>query len=163
MCPGPSSPDGQRILEIFEKAGLLLFGDAPMSPGPNGIGTKDEENGVEPCEKGTFGLLFDEILAEPPPKEVRKAPARRRLDDDVGEEEMENTGPLRPAKGGGDHLSDLGVYTATEPAKPLDPEVGPWNSPPNQTSPLVVLQNTAVTFPSKPPPPSAEKEFLDGS
>lgn len=43
----------------------------------NGMGTREEENGVAPAEKGTLGLVV--ALREPVPKAVTKEPAKKML------------------------------------------------------------------------------------
>jgi hypothetical protein len=46
----------------------------------SGIGTNDGENGVDPAEKGTFGLWLLFNAAEPLPwNEVMKEPAKNML------------------------------------------------------------------------------------
>jgi hypothetical protein len=73
------------MLEMLAKAGWLDEGAASISADPNGIGTREEEKGVAPAEKGTLGLLFSVRLAEPAEKEVWKEPANKREEGDEGE------------------------------------------------------------------------------
>lgn len=73
------------------------------------MGTREEENGVAPAEKGTFGLLVPlpttVLLGEE--NVVWKEPEKYK-EDAEREGVMDRTGPSRPAKGGGDQESFWG-------------------------------------------------------
>jgi len=77
-CPGPSAPEGHRIAWTLLNAGFVEDGEPSICAFWSGNGTKEEENGVAPCEKGTLGLfvVFKLPLAW---KAVMKEPEKRRL------------------------------------------------------------------------------------
>ena len=57
VLPGPSPPAGQRMLEILLNPDSDEDGLATTSAMMRGRGTREEENGNAPVEKGTLGLL----------------------------------------------------------------------------------------------------------
>lgn len=123
----------------------------------NGSGTREEENGVAPAEKGILGLLVSFKTRELLPwKVVMKEPARNILvpDELVVIEETLDCAPETPTKGGWDQEPDFGFQMATE-----DP--GDVNLPPTQTllssssqkmvfiSPFGPLEPTAANAPDE--------------
>lgn len=68
------------MLRISEKLESDDEGAGSTSTSSRGTGTRDDENGVAPGEKGTFGLFV--LFTEPPWKLVTKDPAKNRLDWD---------------------------------------------------------------------------------
>lgn len=115
------------------------------------MGTRDEENGVAPGEKGTFGLLVPFETTEPLPwKEVMKEPAKKRLasDEFVVIERTVDCAPETPTKGGFDHEPDLISQRATD-------EPGDVKLPPTQIFPSFASQNIAFTWPLGPLEPKA--------
>lgn len=77
--PEPSSPEGHSILLISEKPDSVEEGEAVISAPSRGMGTKEEEKGVAPAEKGTFGLLVP-LKVMLLPNAVTNDPAKNRLD-----------------------------------------------------------------------------------
>lgn len=76
--PGPSAPAGQRMLAMSLKPDVDDDG-APWTWEPvRGMGTREEEKGVAPAEKGTLGLLVP-LRIRLLPKDVTKEPAKNRL------------------------------------------------------------------------------------
>ena len=119
------------------------------------MGTKEEENGVAPAEKGTLGLLV-ELIVELSPKLVTNEPAKNKLfsDELVVMERTWEPAPESPPKGGADHEFELVSQTAT--ACPGDEK-----SPPTQTFLSDSSQKIAFTSPLGPPLPNplnAEEE-----
>ena len=80
LFPLPSGPAGQRMLLISLKPVAVDEGEPSTWAFSRGIGTRAEENGDAPTEKGTFGLLVPFRL--PSPKDVKKEPAKKRLESD---------------------------------------------------------------------------------
>ena len=156
VVPGPSSPDGHRILLIFENCGSSVDGDAVMSAPSSGMGTKEEENGVAPDENGTFGL-FVPLIVVLLPNAVTKDPAKNRLDADefVVIERTSALAPESPPNGGGDHVFEVVSHIAT--ALPGDEK-----EPPTQIFSFSLSQNIALTSPFGPPLPSALNEPEEG-
>jgi hypothetical protein len=158
VFPGPSGPDGHRILLMLLKPASELEASPSTSAPVNGTGTRDEENGVAPDEKGTFGLFVLLVETEPfPEKEVTKEPAKRRLEPDelVVMASTSASPPDRPPNGGADHDDVFGSQTATASA-------GEVNLPPVQTLLFAESQYNAETTPFGPPDPRAEKEDEEG-
>ena len=56
-----------------------MEGDASICAPSKGIGTKEEENGVAPEEKGTFGLFVLLTTVVLSPNEVINEPAKNKL------------------------------------------------------------------------------------
>lgn len=82
LFPLPSGPAGQRMLLILLKPAAEDEGEPSTWAFSRGIGTRAEENGDAPDEKGTFGLLVPFKIASPLPKDVKKEPAKKRLASD---------------------------------------------------------------------------------
>jgi hypothetical protein len=83
-----------------------------------GTGTREDENGVAPWEKGTFGL-FVVFKTEPfPLKDATKDPAKKRLawKSLVVIDKTSAAAPVRPPKGGADHDDAFVSQTATAEA-----------------------------------------------
>jgi hypothetical protein len=74
---GPSGPEGHRVFCILVNPASVVEGDASTCAPDSGTGTREEENGVAPLEKGTLGLLVlfnDDPL---PWNDVMKEPAKK--------------------------------------------------------------------------------------
>lgn len=133
--PAPSSPEGHRMFSILLNCESDVDGEPTNSAFSNGIGTRDEENGVAPAEKGTLGLLVPFITVPLPPKEVMKEPAKKRLfaEELAVMESTRELAPDNPVNGGADHELALGSQTATDVP-------GDVNLPPNHTLPFLSSQ-----------------------
>lgn len=59
VFPGPSEPAGHRIFEILLKPESVDEGEPITWALWRGMGTSEDENGVAPAEKGTFGLFVE--------------------------------------------------------------------------------------------------------
>lgn len=79
LFPLPSGPDGHRMFWMSLKPVSVDEGEPMTWAFCNGMGTRDEEKGEAPAEKGTFGLLvlFKTALASP--KDVINEPAKNKL------------------------------------------------------------------------------------
>lgn len=117
------------------------------------MGTRDDEKGDAPEEKGTFGLLVPLIAVPFPTKLARKEPAKKSesVDELVVMDSTSAAAPVRPPKGGADHDFALASYTATA-------ELGDENLPPAQTLLADESQYSACTGPSGPLDASAANE-----
>ena len=107
----------------------VLAGEGSMLAFCNGIGTKEDENGVAPAENGTFGLFvllttIDPLLLEVP-KDVTNDPEKNRLAEDALVV-MDNTLPVSPPNGAAVHAFVLTFHTATA-------REGCVNEPPTHT------------------------------
>ena len=104
LLPLPSEPDGHRMLWMSLKPVSEEEGEPMTCAFSNGIGTREEEKGEAPAEKGTFGLLvpFKTLLALP--NDVMKDPAKNRLASEafVVMEVTSAWAPEMPAKGAPD-------------------------------------------------------------
>lgn len=156
VFPGPSAPDGQSMFLILLNWLSWDDGDASIWASCKGIGTREDEKGVAPEEKGTLGL-FVPFRTEAPWNEVMKEPAKKRLASDELEvmDKTLDCAPDTPTNGGCDHVFDLGSQIATE-------EPGDVNLPPTHTLLSLVSQNTASTSPLGPPDPRASNLLDEG-
>jgi hypothetical protein len=103
-------------------------GEATTCALDSDTGTREEENGVAPLEKGTLGLLVL-FNAEPFPwNDVMKEPAKNTLDEEELEviERTSAAAPERPPKGACDQEFAFVSHTATD-------EPGEVNFPPAHT------------------------------
>ena len=110
------------------KPAWLLDGRASIWAFARGTGTRDEEKGVAPAEKGTLGLLVPLSTIEPLPNAVMNDPEKSRLDWEALAT-MERTSapaPARPPNGGAAQDLDCVSQTATA-------EAGDVNLPPTHT------------------------------
>jgi hypothetical protein len=130
--PGPSDPDGHKIAVTSLNPVRSEEGPEVTSALERANGTNRDVKGVEPVDCGTFGLSTAVRLPPLDWKEVMKEPPKRR-EELSAFETMEATDPLRPPNPGGDQLLLEGVYTATEPSYPEEPDEGPRNEPPTHT------------------------------
>lgn len=138
------------------KFGWSVEGDASTALFGIGTGTRDEEKGVAPAEKGTLGLFVPLRITEPFEKGATNEPARNRL---ASEEfvVIENTSPesVNLPKGGADQEAEATSYTATAFA-------GDVNFPPAQTFLRSVSQKSALTWPLGLFEPRAAKDPEEG-
>ena len=134
-----------------------MEGDASICAPSKGIGTKEEENGVAPEEKGTFGLFVLLTTVVLSPNEVINEPAKNKLSAEelVVMERTSDDAPDSPPNGGADHKFALVSQTAT--ACP-----GDVNDPPTQTLLWESSQKIALTSPLGPPLPTALNDPSDG-
>jgi hypothetical protein len=79
VFPVPSGPAGQSIFLMSPKPACDDEGDPSTWEFCKGTGTREEENGDAPAEKGTLGLLVPFKTAFPLPKAVTKDPVKNRL------------------------------------------------------------------------------------
>ena len=113
---------------ILLKLGSEDEGDPWTWAASRGTGTREDENGVAPWEKGTFGL-FVVFKTEPfPLKDAIKDPAKKRLSWEafVVIDKTSAAAPVRPPKGGADHDDAFTSQIATA-------EAGEENWPPAQS------------------------------
>ena len=156
VFPEPSSPAGQRMLEILSKPDWLVDGDPSICAFCNGTGTSDEEKGVAPLENGTLGLLLPTIT-EPLPNEVTNEPAKNKLECDelAVIDETSASEPESPPNGGADQEEEATSQTATKGA-------GDLKLPPAHNFFALVSQNNALTSPFGPFEPKAATAPDDG-
>lgn len=148
--PEPSSPAGHKMLETLSNPDSVVDGEASICAFCRGTGTSEDENGVAPDEKGTFGLLVLLIEIVPLPKEVTNDPAKNKLECDelVVIESTSAFEPDSPPNGGADQDEEATSQTATERA-------GEVKLPPAHTFFALVSQNKAFTSPFGPFEPRA--------
>lgn len=106
------------MFDILLKEGSVDEGEPCTCAASRGTGTREDENGVAPWEKGTFGL-FVVFNTEPfPLKDARKDPAKKRLawEAFVVIDKTSAAAPVRPPKGGADHDDAFVSQTATAEA-----------------------------------------------
>lgn len=72
--PSPESWSGHNVFRMSLNCESVDGGDASTSALCSGIGTRDEEYGDAPGEKGTLGLFV--LLIGEPPNVVVKEPAK---------------------------------------------------------------------------------------
>ena len=82
VFPLPSGPAGQRIFLMSLKPACDDEGAPSTWAFCKGTGTREEENGDAPAEKGTLGLLVPFKTAFPSPKAATKEPVKNRLDSE---------------------------------------------------------------------------------
>lgn len=82
VFPLPSGPAGHRIFWISPKPAWDDEGAPSIWAFCKGTGTREEENGDAPAEKGTLGLLVPFKTAFPSPKAVTKEPVKNMLDSE---------------------------------------------------------------------------------
>ena len=157
LLPAPSGPAGHSVLLMLSKPARVVEGEGSMCASARGTGTSEEEKGVAPAEKGTFGLLVPLSATELFPKEARKEPVKMRLLCDELDviDRTSPAAPDRPPNGGGDQEDDLVFQIATEGD-------GDANPPPAHTLLFESSQNSEWTAPSGPFVPRAVKESDDG-
>lgn len=135
-----------------------MEGEGSMSAPSKGIGTKEEEKGVAPEEKGTFGLfvLLTTVVVLLP-NSVMNDPAKKRLsaEEFVVMDRTSEEAPDSPPNGGADQVFAFVSQTAT--AFP-----GLENEPPTQTLLCGSSQKIAFTSPLGPPLPTALNDPPDG-
>lgn len=156
VFPGPSGPEGHNIFWILLKLGSDDDGDASMSAFESGTGTSDDEKGVAPVEKGTFGLLVLLRAVWLPWKDAMNDPEKNILEAErfVVIERTSAAAPARPPNGAFDQEPDFASHTATE-------DRGEVNFPPAHTLLFFWSQYNALTSPLGPPEPRAAKAFDD--
>lgn len=157
VFPLPSDPDGHRIFSTFVKPASVEEGDASMSASCSGTGTREDEKGVAPAEKGTLGLLVPFKTAFPLPNDVRNEPEKNKLasEEFVVMEVTSAWAPETPPNGALDQVPALGSKMAM--ACPGDEKLPPAHS----VFPLV-SQKRALTWPLGPPDPRAAKAPDEG-
>ncbi len=131
----------------------VLEGDAVIWAFPKGIGTRDEEKGVAPVEKGTLGLFVSLSGCELLPNNVTKDPEKKRDDCEelVVMDDTSADAPESPPNGGADQDEEPVSQTATAGE-------GEVNCPPTQTFFCESSQKIACSSPLGPPEPSAAND-----
>lgn len=150
--PLPSGPAGHRVTLMSSKPASVVCGVASISAFCNGTGTREEEKGEAPAEKGTLGLLVPLRTTDPLPNDVRKEPAKKRLASEalVVMEVTTACAPETPLKGALDQDPALGSKRATDAP-------GEEKLPAAHTLPSFSSQKRALTCPFGPPDARAAK------
>ena len=157
VFPAPSGPAGQRMSAMSLNPASVVLADVVTSAPLSGTGTREDEKGDAPAEKGTLGLFEPVREVVELPKSVMKEPEKNRLDCEafVVMDDTSAAAPVRPSNGGADQEDDAVFQTAT-------PRDGDVKRPPAHTFDPAWSQKSACTSPSGPPEPRAANDAVFG-